>query len=108
MFMCYNLQVNEQLAFKVLQLLSLHANPPNIGRKLIDIRLSLNAFGRVNVRASPAVLTLEFQLFAVAHGCSTTTISNAPAPYSLSTRQLGYVAVLLLILYRYLHRLQPV
>ncbi|KAJ7275820.1 hypothetical protein C8J57DRAFT_1589999 [Mycena rebaudengoi] len=76
MFMCYNLQVNEQLAFKVLQLLSLHANPPNIGRKLIDIRLSLNAFGRVN-------------LFAVAHGCSTTTISNAPAPYSLSTRQLG-------------------
>jgi hypothetical protein len=62
MFVASNLQVIEQLAFNVLQLLTLGANPPNIGQKLFDIRTSLNVFGRVNVRASPPLSTPEFRL----------------------------------------------
>ncbi|KAJ7211465.1 hypothetical protein C8J57DRAFT_1733354 [Mycena rebaudengoi] len=56
MFVASNLQVIEQLAFNVLQLLTLGANPPNIGQKLFDIRTSLNVFGRVNYLMSDAIV----------------------------------------------------
>ncbi|KAJ7330303.1 hypothetical protein DFH08DRAFT_311966 [Mycena albidolilacea] len=56
MFVCSNLQVIEQLAFNVLQLLTLGAHPPNIALKLLNIRLSLNVFGRVNYLMSDAIV----------------------------------------------------
>ncbi|KAJ7211452.1 hypothetical protein C8J57DRAFT_1605906 [Mycena rebaudengoi] len=56
MFVASNLQVIEQLAFNVLPQLSLGANPPDIGRKLIDIHLSLNAFGRDNCLMNDATV----------------------------------------------------
>ncbi|KAJ7211458.1 hypothetical protein C8J57DRAFT_1733350 [Mycena rebaudengoi] len=56
MFVCSNMQVIEQLAFNVLQLLTLGANLPDIERKLIDIHLSLNAFGRVNCLMNDATV----------------------------------------------------
>ncbi|KAJ7469709.1 hypothetical protein FB451DRAFT_1560042 [Mycena latifolia] len=56
MFACSNLQVIEQLAFNVLQLLTLGADPPNNTAKLLKIRLSENVFGRVNYLMSDAIV----------------------------------------------------
>ncbi|KAJ6596367.1 hypothetical protein DFH09DRAFT_1134738 [Mycena vulgaris] len=56
MFMCGNLQVIEQLVFNVLQLHALGANPPNNARKLLNIRLSENVFGRANYLMSDAIV----------------------------------------------------
>ncbi|KAJ7458487.1 hypothetical protein FB451DRAFT_1273256 [Mycena latifolia] len=56
MFVCSNLQVIEQLAFNVLQLLTLGADPPNNKTKLLNIRLSENVFGRVNYLMSDAIV----------------------------------------------------
>ncbi|KAJ7211455.1 hypothetical protein C8J57DRAFT_1483849 [Mycena rebaudengoi] len=67
-FVCSNLHVIEQPVLNILPPLTLGANPPNIERKLIDIRLSLNAFDRVNYFMS--------ELSAGAHGYSTTTAFN--------------------------------
>ncbi|KAJ7488157.1 hypothetical protein FB451DRAFT_1391102 [Mycena latifolia] len=56
MFVCSNLQVIEQLAFNVLQLQTLGADSPNNARKLLNIRLSENVFGRVNYLMSDAIV----------------------------------------------------
>ncbi|KAJ7141924.1 hypothetical protein C8R43DRAFT_1131233 [Mycena crocata] len=56
MFAFANLQVIEQLAFNVLKLTSLGAHPPDNTTKLLNIRLSLNVFGRANYLMSDAIV----------------------------------------------------
>ncbi|KAJ7488175.1 hypothetical protein FB451DRAFT_1391116 [Mycena latifolia] len=56
MFACTNLQVIEQLAFNALQVHTLGADPPDNARKLLNIRLSENVFGRINYLMSDAIV----------------------------------------------------
>ncbi|KAJ7614274.1 hypothetical protein DFH06DRAFT_1344225 [Mycena polygramma] len=56
MFACSNIQVIEQLAFNIIQVVTLGLNPPNNSKLLLNIRLSENVFGRVNYFMSDAIV----------------------------------------------------
>ncbi|KAJ7116944.1 hypothetical protein C8R44DRAFT_791680 [Mycena epipterygia] len=56
MFVCSNLQVLEQLVFNVIELETLGPHPPNDTRKLLNLRLSENVFGRVNYLMSDGIV----------------------------------------------------
>ncbi|KAJ6540463.1 hypothetical protein B0H19DRAFT_1269044 [Mycena capillaripes] len=56
MFACSNIQVIEQLAFNVIQVVALGLDPPDKDRLIRNIRLSENVFGRLNYFMSDAIV----------------------------------------------------